>query len=116
MRILLVAAGILIIAPETISSAIGYAIGIVLVLLVNFKAFKEENRADKGAMIRLILMGVAGALIIVPESITTILGLVLFIVTIIYAILKGRKNKSDNLVVVEAAEVIQVDLVDVEED
>ncbi len=118
LRIALTAAGILIITPESISSAIGYALGISVILLVNLRGLKscEDSGKRKAVTLRLALLAVAGGLVIVPENITTFIGLAVLAAAILQAFLVGRKNKPVDAVVVEAAEVMQVDLVDVEED
>ena len=118
LRLALTAAGILIITPETISSAIGYLLGMSIVLWVNFQGLNatEDPVRKKALTLRLLLLTVAGALIIVPENLTTFAGLGVVILVILHGIVTARKSRPEAAVVVEAADVIQVDLVDVEED
>lgn len=118
LRLALTAAGILIITPETISSAIGYLLGMSIVLWVNFQGLNatEDPVRKKALTLRLLLLTVAGALIVVPENLTTFAGLGVVILVILHGIVTARKSRPEAAVVVEAADVIQVDLVDVEED
>lgn len=112
LRVLLAAAGALIIIPETISTILGYILGISIVLLFNLKKGRSKGRSA-----RLLAASAAGILIITPEIITTLLGIAVLAAVLGCSLYSGKKQAAQGAaVVVEAAEVIPMSISDAEED
>lgn len=122
LRVLLVVAGAAIIIPESISSVLGYVVGMGIVVAANLSSKEEENLPEdakkykKNSRILLILAVVGGSLIVLPEFKTTVLGLLIGLIVSIYAIVR---KKPDSLKIRPvkhvAGEVVLQDL-DYEED
>ncbi len=115
LRILLVAAGALIIIPEVITTLAGYALGIGIVVAVNLLAQRKEGKKDKASELRLAVTAVSGALVVTPEIITTVAGLCLALAMLIWSKRAEKKQKKD-VVYVEAGEVLETVAQDIDED
>ena len=115
LRIMLAVAGALIIIPETVSTLIGYALGIGIVLLLNLRG--KSMQKDKSNSIRLLMTAAAGVLVITPEIMTTLLGIAALVAILGYNMYIEKKSlKQENAIVIEAAEVISMSASDIEED
>lgn len=121
LRIALSVAGALIIIPEVLTTALGYAIGIGIALAINLKASRtavrenaEESKLARRSEWMLILAALAGILAIIPEIATTLAGLAMVLVIFIYNLFR-KKPAPVNVVVVEAAEVVPMAEPDIDE-
>ena len=115
LRILLVAAGALIIIPEVITTLAGYALGIGIVVAVNLLAQRKEGKKDKASELRLAVTAVSGALVVTPEIITTVAGLCLALGMLIWS-KRAEKEQKKDVVYVEAGEVLETVAQDIDED
>ena len=89
LRILVMAAGIAVIIPETTSSVIGYVVGMGILVFLNLtrkrddEKSEEERKNERISDILLVVIAVAGFLMMLPEFYTTAIGLVIMIATFV---------------------------------
>jgi TRAP transporter 4TM/12TM fusion protein len=98
LRVLLVIAGTAIIIPETTSSVLGYVLGMGIVLAANLISKEDENLPEdakkykKTSKILLLIAAVGGGLIVLPEFITTIIGLLIGLTVYMLAIVRKKPD------------------------
>lgn len=96
LRILLVLAGAAIIIPETLSSVLGFFVGMAIIVFLNFKDKMPTHIPDdakqylKNNRILLLALALAGSLIVIDTIQTTIAGLILALVIIVYQIIRKK--------------------------
>ena len=115
LRVLLVAAGALIIIPEVFTTLVGYALGIGIVVVVTFLVQRKEGKRSKTSKIRLMVTAVSGALVVTPEIITTVTGLCLALTMFIWG-KRDEKKQKKAVVYIEAGEVLETVAQDIDED
>jgi len=98
LRALLVISGVAIIIPETISSVLGYIVGMGIVLAANLASKEEDNLPEdakkykRNSKILLLLAALGGSLIVFPEFITTGIGLLIGFIILILAIVRKKPD------------------------
>ncbi len=81
LRVLICLAGAGVIIPDTLSSVLGYVVGMGILVFLNIIGNELDIDIKKKRIsdILLIAMGVSGVLMMLPEFVSTVIGVVLFV-------------------------------------
>lgn len=90
LRIAVMAAGIAVIIPETVSSVVGYVVGMGILVVMNIMnkdaadVSSQEKKKSNMSNVLLIIIAVAGFLMMLPDFSSTVIGLVAGTVAFIF--------------------------------